>query len=213
MTNKEEREQQQAAEEQQKRQALEARNRQAQAAQAQAQQQQAQNTQANAGTGGVPPTGNQQAQAQAQQGQLTQEQANAARIAAAQNNVPIQTVPNVSPTQAQTDLQAQNTINQNLKGDFDANLNNENLTLLKRIVGLASPIMEDVQETQESTDANGNKVQTPVFKKVTKGYNYYAVDGKPFEEWVNETFNGEVSIDTENNKIIYTRQEEQPSQK
>lgn len=206
MANKEEREQQQQAEEQQRRQAQQVKDQQAQQAQAQAraqQQQQAQNTQVNANAG-VPATGNQQAQQQ-----LTQEQANAARIAA-QNNVPIQTVPNVSPTQAQADLQAQTTINQNLKGDFDANLNNENLTLLKRIVGLASPIMEDVQETQESTDAAGNKVQTPVFKKVTKGYNYYAVDGKPFEDWVNETFNGEVSIDTENNKIIYTREEQQP---
>lgn len=153
--------------------------------QQQEQQQEAQNTQANAG---VPPS------------------AISTNKPVKTNTVATQTVGNVSRTQAQKDAASQATVQQNIQGDIEANQRNENLRLLKRIVGKASPIVENVKEVETQTDANGNEVQVPVIKKVTKGYSYYAVDGKQFTDWVKETFNGEISIDTENNKIIYNNQ-------
>ncbi len=148
-----------------------------------------------------------QQQAQAQQAQAARNtQVNAGGVPPAVDpnlNNPLQTVANVSPAQAQADAQAQATVQQNIEGDAEALKYNEDLSLLKRIVGKASPIIEDVKETESSTDAEGNPVEIPTFKKVTKGYTYYAVDGQPFEEWVQQTFNGRIEVDTENNKIIY----------
>lgn len=146
----------------------------------------AQNTQANAG---IPPNAT---------------DSNVPQATAAEQHV--QTIANVSTTQAQLDAQAQATTQQNIEGDAQAHKDNENMRLLKRLVGKASPIVEDVKEVESSTDAEGNPVEIPTFKKVTKGYTYYAVNGKPFEDWVAETFNGKITVDTENNKIIYNEQ-------
>ena len=121
--------------------------------------------------------------------------------------VQTQTVGNVSMTQAQKDQASQATVTQNIEGDRKAHEQNENLRLLKRIVGSASPIVEEQEDTEEQTDAAGNKVQVPIRKKVTTGYSYYAINGKPFTEWVAETFGGEISIDEKNNKIIYNNTE------
>lgn len=122
------------------------------------------------------------------------------------NETPIQTVPNVSATQAQIDAQAQATIQQNVDGDKQAHIDNENMRLLKRLVGKASPIVENKEEIEEGVDAEGNKTQTPVTKKVTTGYTYYHVDGKPFADWVQETFGGKITVDEKNNRIIYNDQ-------
>jgi len=142
----------------------------------------------------------QQAQAQAQ-AQAQQQQ----RAQVITNNAPQQTVPNVTPSRVQQLNQEQNTIEQNIEGDQQATKTNEDLKTLKRLVGLASPVVENQQETIEQKDAAGNVNQVPVTKKVTTGYTYYAVDGKPFEEWVQETFGGDVTVNTQENTITYNK--------
>jgi hypothetical protein len=146
-----------------------------------------------------------QQQEQQQQQQQSPKQATTTTTTTLAGNVPQQTIGNVSPAQAQANLQEQNTIQQNIDGDIQANKTNDDLKLLKRLVGNASPIVENQEETKEQKDSEGATVQVPVTKKVTTGYTYYAVQGKPFEEWVQEAFGGDVTVDTKENKITYNK--------
>jgi hypothetical protein len=76
-----------------------------------------------------------------------------------------------------------------------------NLATLRRLVSQASPIVENKEVSQVTKDANGKEIDTPVNQKVTTGYNYYHVDGKPIEQWVQETFGGKVTLDKEKREI------------
>lgn len=116
-------------------------------------------------------------------------------------NVPQQV--QVQPANTATGAQA--TIQQNIEGDEQAQLTNDKLSLLKRIVGLASPVYEEKQETEEQKDADGNVNQVPVTRKEITGYNYYAVNGQDFKEWVQQAFGGDITIDEKENKINYNK--------
>ena len=137
------------------------------------------------------------AQAQAQAQQANQNQATNPNV----GNVPQQV--QVQPANTATGAQA--TVQQNIEGDEQAQLTNDKLTLLKRIVGLASPVYEERQETVEQKDADGNVNQVPVTKKEITGFNYYAVNGQDFEEWVQQAFGGDITIDKTENKITYNK--------
>lgn len=139
------------------------------------------------------------AQAQAQQQAQAKQQQQAAN-------------PNIGNVSQQTQVQpantatgAQATIEQNLEGDQQAQLTNEKLSLLKRLVGQASPVFEDKTETVQQRDADGNVVDVPVTNKVITGYTYYAVNGQPFEEWIQQAFGGDITLDTNENKLKYNK--------
>jgi hypothetical protein len=139
------------------------------------------------------------AQAQAQAQERLRAQAKSQVVSNTSQQAQVQNQPNANPSSEQGIIQ------QNIEGDQQAHKNNEALSLLKRIVGLASPVVENREETVEQKDADGNVNNVPVTKKVTTGYSYYAVNGKPFEEWVEETFGGDITVNTEDNTIKYNK--------
>lgn len=121
-------------------------------------------------------------------------------------NFPQQTVkaPNVvNQEQTLADNNAVNKVEQNIDGDRQALQYNENLKTLKRLVSQASPITEKEEEIVKSQDANGNDVEQTITNNVTTGYTYYAIDGKDIDTWISETFGSNITLDKENNKIVY----------
>ena len=87
-------------------------------------------------------------------------------------------------TQVAKDQQATQKIEKNIDENNADKQYKENLRTLQRLVAQASPIVEV---------KNGQKVVT--------GYNYYHIDGKPIEEWTQETFGGKVTLDKDKREI------------
>jgi hypothetical protein len=106
-------------------------------------------------------------------------------------------------TQQQQQQQQSGTdkIKKNVQSQQSDNDYKENLKTLKRIVAQASPIIENKENSKVIKDANGNEVDQSVNEKVTTGYNYYAVDGKPIEEWIQEKFGGKVTLNKETREL------------
>lgn len=76
-----------------------------------------------------------------------------------------------------------------------------NLKEARRLVALASPIIEKTPKTQIVKDANGKEVEQTINVNTTTGYNYYAVNGKPLPDWIKETFGGKVTLDEKTNTL------------
>ena len=97
--------------------------------------------------------------------------------------------------------QATNKIQGNVQNKQQNDDYQNNLRTLKRIVSQGSPIYEDKSTSKVTKDANGNDVDTTNTQKVITGYEYYAIDGKPIEQWVQETFGGKVTLNKETKEV------------
>jgi methionyl-tRNA synthetase len=89
----------------------------------------------------------------------------------------------------------------------------ENIKTLRRLVSQASPIIENKEETKVIKDENGKEIDQTVNTKVTTGYNYYAVDGKPIEDWISATFGGNVTLNKATNELTIKKEGENVTEK
>jgi hypothetical protein len=103
--------------------------------------------------------------------------------------------------QKQQQQQASNKIQSNVANKQQNDDYQNNLRTLRRIVSQGSPIYEDKSTSKVTKDANGNDVDTTSTTKQITGYDYYAIDGKPIEQWVQETFGGKVTLNKETKEI------------
>jgi hypothetical protein len=103
--------------------------------------------------------------------------------------------------QQQQQQQASNKIQNNVANRQQNDDYQNNLKTLRRIVSQGSPIYEDKSTSKVTKDANGNDVDTTSTEKQITGYNYYAIDGKPIEQWVQDTFGGKVTLNKETKEV------------
>jgi hypothetical protein len=103
--------------------------------------------------------------------------------------------------QRQSKQQASNKIQANVQNKQQTDDYQNNIRTLRRIVSQGSPIYEDKSTSKVTKDANGNDVDTTSTEKQITGYDYYAIDGKPIEQWVQDTFGGKVTLNKETKEI------------
>lgn len=76
-----------------------------------------------------------------------------------------------------------------------------NMKLLERLLFYTSPIFGTVEKSVVGKDINGNIVDISYSEQTVTGYSYPSVDGKKIEDWIEETFNGKVTLDKQTKKL------------
>ena len=101
--------------------------------------------------------------------------------------------------QQQRDQQAVNETRQKLKIQKDNY--KKNLKLLHTVLTQASPIFETIEKSTVGKDKNGNEIDISYSNRIVTNYSYNSIDGKQIEDWVQETFNGKVTLNKKTKEI------------
>ncbi len=108
----------------------------------------------------------------------------------------------VSKEQEQQKQRDQQAINQTIeKIKNQQNTFKTNMKLLERLLFYTSPIFGTVEKSTVGKDINGNIIDVSYSEQTVIGYSYPSVEGKRIEDWIEETFDGKVTLDKQTKKI------------